>query len=42
MRDYTCYQTFSVLKNVRYKQILYIDDGICLVGSKLHIYPIQK
>jgi hypothetical protein len=42
IRDYTCYQSFSVLKNIMYKQILYLKDTICLVGSKMHIYQIIK
>jgi hypothetical protein len=42
IRDYSCYQSFYVLKNILYKQILNMDDGICLVGSKMHVYKIRK
>ena len=42
IRDGTCYQSFSVLKNIVYKQILFLEDAICLVGSKMHVYKLQK
>ena len=42
IRDQSCFQSFSVLKNILYKQILYLQDAICLVGSKMHVYAIQK
>lgn len=42
MRDYNCYQSVSVLKNIIYKQVLYLEDAICLIGSKMHVYGIQK
>lgn len=42
MRNYNCYQSVSVLKNIMYKQVLYLDEAICLVGSKMHVYGIQK
>lgn len=42
MRDYTCYQSFSVLKNILYKQVISLADAICLVGSKMHVYRLQK
>lgn len=38
IRDFTCFQTFSVLKNVKYLQMFTIKEGICLVGSKLYLY----
>ena len=42
MRDFSCYQSFSVLKNITYKQILYLEGSVCLVGSKMHVYKLQK
>ena len=42
MRNYNCYQSFSALKNIIYKQILSVNEGICLVGSKMHVYKLQK
>ena len=42
MRDFSCYQSFSVLKNILYKQVLYLNDALCFVGSKMHVYGIQK
>ena len=42
MRNYNCYQSVSVLKNIMYKQVLYLEEAICLVGSKMHVYGIQK
>lgn len=42
MRDYACYQSFSVLKNILYKQVIPLSDGICLVGSKMHVYGLQR
>jgi hypothetical protein len=38
IRDLTCYQTFSVLKNVLYMHILTVNEGICLIGSKMYVY----
>jgi hypothetical protein len=39
IRDFTCYQTFNVLKNILYQQMFTVNDGIILVGSKLYFYP---
>lgn len=38
VRDLSCYQTFSVLKNVRYVQMFTVNEGVCLVGSKMYLY----
>jgi hypothetical protein len=38
IRDFMCYQTFSVLKNVEYKQVLVLPEAVCFVGSKHFCY----
>lgn len=40
--DCVCYQTVHLFKNVLYKQIISVTQGVCLVGSKLHIYGIYN
>lgn len=42
IRDYACYQSVSVLKNILYKQVLHLENALCLVGSKMHVYSVQK
>jgi hypothetical protein len=49
IRNSVCYQSLSVLKNIIYKQVLYLggDDGegeeaICLIGSKMHVYGLER
>ncbi len=42
IRDFQCFQTFSVLKNILYHQVLTMPDEICLVGSKMYIYKLQS
>jgi len=47
MRDYTCYQSVSLLKNILYKQVICVDEGsgvgsgLCFVGSKMYVYGVH-
>jgi hypothetical protein len=38
IRDFACFQTLQVLKNISYRQILTVNHGVTLVGSKLYFY----
>jgi hypothetical protein len=42
IRDFTCYQTFSVLKNVDFRQAIALPEGICLIGSKHYCYRWKR
>lgn len=42
IRDFSCYQTFDVLRNVDFRYVMALPDSICLVGSKHVCYRWQR
>jgi hypothetical protein len=42
IRDFCCYQTFEVWKNVDYRQVISLPEALCFVGSKHVCYRWQR
>lgn len=42
IRDFSCYQTFEVWKNVDFRQVIGLHDSLCFVGSKHVCYRWQR
>lgn len=38
----TCFQTLTAPLNIFYREILTVNEGICLVGSKLFVYCYEQ
>ena len=42
IRDFSCYQTFEVLRNVDFRQVMMLAESVCFVGSKHVCYRWQR
>lgn len=42
IRDFCCYQTFDVWKNVDFRQVIGLSEALCFVGSKHVCYRWQR
>lgn len=42
MRDFMCYQTFTILKNSSFKDIIALPESVCFIGSKHFCYRWQR
>lgn len=42
IRDLSCFQTLVAPSNIIFRSVLQMDEGVCLVGSKLFVYEYEE